>query len=74
MNEKGYRSFRFFLFSKPNLEKLDPWSLEARVQAELNLPQSKIDLSRGAVPGYKGHIPRIKYRFGESYGSLSTSV
>ena len=50
----------------------DPWNMDERVKAELALPPTKIDLSRGAIPGYRGHVPRLRYRFGESYGSLST--
>ena len=48
--------------------------MEQRIAAELALPRNKIDLSRGAVPGYRGHVPRLRSRFGESYGSLSTRV
>jgi hypothetical protein len=48
--------------------------MERRITAELALPRTSIDLSRGAVPGYRGHVPRLRYRFGESYGSLSTHV
>ena len=56
------------------LEKFDPWDLENRVQAELDLPRTKIDLSKGAIPNYGGYIPGLKYRFGESYSALSTQA
>ena len=55
-------------------EKFDPWDLENRVQAELDLPRTKIDLSKGAIPNYGGYIPGLKYRFGESYAALSTQA
>ena len=35
--------------------------MEQRVKAELALPRTKIDLSRGAIPGYRGHVPRAKF-------------
>ena len=56
------------------LEKFDPWDLENRVQAELDQPRTKIDLSKGAIPNYGGYIPGLKYRFGESYSALSTQA
>lgn len=35
--------------------------MDQRVKAELALPKTKIDLSRGAIPGYRGHVPRAKF-------------
>ena len=68
-HEDGLESFEI-KFS----EKFDPWDLENRVQAELDLPRTKIDLSKGAIPNYGGYIPGLKYRFGESYAALSTQA
>merc|ERR1712130_221160 len=52
----------------------DPWKMATLVEAELNEPRTKIDLSHGAIPKYGGYIPRYKFRFGESYGSLSVRL
>ena len=77
-DQKG-QCFNFFRRSESLRSKIyfliapfDPWNIDERVKAELALPPTKIDLSRGAMPGYRGHVPRLRYRFGESYGSLST--
>lgn len=69
-----YQNMKLDKASPRTPEKFDPWDLENRVQAELDLPRTKIDLSKGAIPNYGGYIPGLKYRFGESYAALSTQA